>query len=123
MVTIAQRNSDQWSKYSEKRLADGNKKDVSRYQAVNLLNDETIEFRIFKGTLKQTSLFSAIEFCEAIVSYCEPSSRPIQWCLDSIRFCEFVSENRKRWPNLAEFIKTKWVAKWKDNNTDSTTEI
>lgn len=123
MTTIAQRNSDQWSKYSEKRLADSAKKDVSRYQAVNLLNDETIEFRIFKGTLKQSSLFSAIEFCEAIVSYCQPSSRPIQWCLDSIRFCGFVSENRKLWPHLSEFIKTKWITKWKDNNTDSTTEI
>jgi hypothetical protein len=40
-----------------------------RYEAVNVTPRHTIEFRIFKGTLKYESLVAAIEFVHALCEY------------------------------------------------------
>lgn len=39
---------------------------AGRYQAVNLENYNTIEIRIFRGTLNYVTLFAALELCEAL---------------------------------------------------------
>lgn len=44
---------------------------VTRYSALNLRNRDTIEFRIFRSTLKKENLFGALEFCDAIINYCD----------------------------------------------------
>jgi len=44
-----------------------------RYEAVNLTSRRTIEFRIFKGSLKYEAVIAAIEFCHAIVEFCKPA--------------------------------------------------
>lgn len=46
-----------------------NKDDGDRYRVVNLQNYNTIEIRLFKGTLKLETLYSAIEFVSNIVEY------------------------------------------------------
>lgn len=43
----------------------------NRYTAVNLTPRNTIEIRIFKGTLKRSTLFAALQLCDHIVSYCK----------------------------------------------------
>lgn len=40
-----------------------------RYQAVNLNNSETVEFRIFRGTLKRESLLAAIQLVSNMTRY------------------------------------------------------
>lgn len=40
-----------------------------RYEAVNVTPERTIEFRIFKGTLKYESLVAALEFVHALCEY------------------------------------------------------
>ena len=42
----------------------------SRYSALNLNNESTIEFRFFRGTLKKESFLSAIELTYNICSWC-----------------------------------------------------
>ena len=42
-----------------------------RYQAVNLTNRNTIEIRIFRGTLKHTSIIAALQLLDTILDYCE----------------------------------------------------
>ena len=41
-----------------------------RYQAVNLTNRRTIEFRFFRGTLDYTTFIAAIQFLEVLIAYC-----------------------------------------------------
>lgn len=40
-----------------------------RYQAVNLTNDETVEFRIFRGTLKRTTLIASLQLVSNLTRY------------------------------------------------------
>lgn len=42
------------------------KNSVSRYAAINLENDHTVEIRIFRGTLKPDTFFAALEFVFAL---------------------------------------------------------
>lgn len=44
-------------------------KSKGRYQAVNLQNPSTVEFRIFKGTLKHTTFIAALQFVVVISEY------------------------------------------------------
>ncbi len=46
---------------------------AERYQAINFQNNQTIEFRIFKGTLKEESIYAYIAFCDYVTSYCKAS--------------------------------------------------
>ena len=41
---------------------------LGRYCAVNLCNYKTIEFRIFRGTLKYNTLIAALQFVDEICS-------------------------------------------------------
>ena len=45
-----------------------------RYQAVNLRNSETIEFRLFNGTLKKDTLFATLEMVSNICEYAKAHS-------------------------------------------------
>lgn len=49
-----------------------------RYQALNLTNRNTIEFRIFRGTLKYETFMASIELVNNIVTLCSDLSIPIQ---------------------------------------------
>jgi len=41
-----------------------------RYEAINLTGLETIEFRIFRGSLKFEAVIAAVEFCHGLLEYC-----------------------------------------------------
>jgi hypothetical protein len=43
--------------------------DDGRYQAVNLTNRNTVEFRFFRGTLNIETLFAALQFIDFIIEY------------------------------------------------------
>jgi hypothetical protein len=43
--------------------------DEGRYQAVNLTNRNTVEFRFFRGTLNIETLFAALQFIDFIIDY------------------------------------------------------
>ena len=44
-------------------------KDKGRYQAVNLNNYNTVEFRIFRGTLKYNTFIASLQFVSTLVRY------------------------------------------------------
>ena len=109
MSVIAGRTSDQWARMKQKsKLSDGAKKNPMRYEAVNLQNANTIEFRIFKGTLKKESVFKAIEFCAALVAFCSCASRSIRDTMMRSELTEFIRLNKKTYPHLAAFLEAKW---------------
>jgi len=47
---------------------------TARYEMINTLNRATIEFRIFRGTLKLESLLAAIEFSNAVINWAAQTS-------------------------------------------------
>lgn len=41
-----------------------------RYKAINLCNSHTVEFRIFKGTLKANTILASIQWIDTLIKYC-----------------------------------------------------
>lgn len=72
--SVARRYDTGYCHVSEKKLGTAHKDNGNRYQAVNLCNSRTIEFRIFRGTLRYASVMAAIELANAIVSFCDSGS-------------------------------------------------
>ena len=76
-----------------------------RYHALNLTNEATIEFRIFRGTLNPLAIKATVELCETLVRFCMGHTTPqIQACTwgDIIATC-----NR---PELAEYCAKRNIA-------------
>jgi len=105
-----------------------------RYEAVNLCNKDTIEFRIFKGTLKRESVFKALEFCDSLVKFCLPANNSISYCRSKENYIEYVKVNKKMYPHLWAFICAKFLGKETDqtkkfgfavcsNKTDNTQDL
>lgn len=55
-----------------------NKHGTGRYMALNLENDATIEFRLFRGTLKYETFMASVEFVNNIVTLCSDLSIPLK---------------------------------------------
>lgn len=74
-----------------------------RYLAVNLQNDKSVEIRIFRGTLNDSSFFKNIEFVQALYDYTKSiSDKDIN--LQS--FLTFIKDNNE-YPYLRKFITDK----------------
>jgi hypothetical protein len=76
-----------------------------RYEVVNVANSETIEVRIFKGSLRLERVLSDIEFVHAVVEFTRNmkvshKDKPFSWS----RFVKFVVENDTQYPNLSTII-------------------
>ena len=70
---LARRYSTGYCNIKEKKIGNGIHTSFDRYEAVNLTNPNTIEFRIFRGSLKYEAVVAAIEFCHAILEFCRPA--------------------------------------------------
>jgi len=109
---IAGRKANTYSTYQKKGHSEavkyiGNLGRASRYEAVNLVNKDTIEFRIFKGTLKRESFYKAIEFCDALIKFCDTAIHGITYCRNKENFIDFVVKRQKDYPHLYAFICAK----------------
>jgi hypothetical protein len=80
-----------------------------RYEAVNLCNRHTIEFRIFKGTLKKESFFKCLEFCDALIRFCNTNYFGLKGCKRVDNFIKYVTLYKKEYPNLFAYICAKWL--------------
>ena len=104
---IAGRTDSGYAKIkSGKTLENGSKCSGDRYEAVNLTNKNTIEFRIFRGTLKKESLFKDLVFTEAIIDYCS-QAKTLEQSISRTGFVRFIKEKGK-WPHLLAFIQARW---------------
>jgi len=71
--TIAQRSQNSYCRRQDKKLADGQRTGADRYQAVNVTR-HTVEFRIFRGSIRPERVMKNVEFVDAVIHYCEDSS-------------------------------------------------
>jgi len=61
-----------------------------KYVAVNVLKERTIEFRIFRGSLKYMAVMAAVEFTNAVVEFCRPGN-PEGFNLKAPAFLDFIA--------------------------------
>jgi hypothetical protein len=102
--TIAGRSLKQWACIETgKKLSDGKKLSPNRYVALNV-RDETVEIRIFRGTLKPESFYKNMEFYDALIAFCAPSTHGIKDIETPAAFLRFVQTHRKTYPHLHEFL-------------------
>ncbi len=88
---------------SARAILDKAKKgNCGRYAAVNLMNYSTVEFRMFRGTLKINTFIATLEFVNAIIEtalyYSEEELHKLSWS-------EFV--RRLKEPELIQYLKER----------------
>jgi len=68
-----------------------NKHSTDRYEALNITNVETVEFRIFRGSLRYESVMAALEFVNSLMTFCTPGS---------VSLSNFHADGYKSWIQL-----------------------
>lgn len=106
MTAIARRYGQAATGYC--RIKDKSKigkahKSEDRYEAVNVTPRNTIEFRIFKGSLKYESVISAVEFTNAMVEFTKPYSGYGCNDMKSDCFLEFIN---KKMPQETQTLRS-----------------
>lgn len=103
-------NLDRWaaryatiSDSAQKTYKDAKNKHLGRYVAVNLTNSATIEFRIFRGTLKYKTMLAALQLTDEI---CRIAISHDDEALESMSWSDFVLQLRDK-PELIEYLKSK----------------
>lgn len=112
--TIAGRNSNSYTNFQRKRMATAATRTGFKYEAVNLEHSASLEFRIFKGTLRAQSFFKALEFVLALSEFCR-STFNVRKAMALSTFIRYVNENASKYPNLDSFIQNRWYGK-RDRN-------
>lgn len=106
---LAGRSSARWACFNDKgslvnKVKHG-QQDNGRYSAVNTENYNTLEVRVFKGSLKKERVLSAMEFVTAAVEYTRDlkvngTNKALSWS----KFVAYVVANEGEYPNLLSKI-------------------
>jgi len=64
------------------------KHSTERYEALNVTNPDTIEFRIFRGSLRYESVMAALEFVNSLLTFCTPGE---------VSLTQFTAIGFKQW--------------------------
>lgn len=78
---------------------------LDRREALNLLPDNTVEFRIFKGTLNKVKFYQALEFADAVTEFAKSGISSIVDVQGLGPFFRFVASRAKEYPHLNEFCR------------------
>lgn len=89
---IARRYAEGYCKIKEKKLESAHQSS-DRYEAINITPRHTIEFRIFKGSLKYESVIAAVEFCNALCEFSALSSTNDVNSLSGDNFIDFINND------------------------------
>lgn len=118
ITTIAGRSGNVYCSYDKdmkysavKRIQSRNLSRSNRYEAINLVNRDTIEFRIFKGTLKKESFFKALEFCDSLIQFSMPGNNGILFCREWENYLKYIESRAKDYPHLWAFLCAKFLKK------------
>ena len=67
---LARRGSGDYTSFVQKELKRGENRNGSRHEAVNFTYD-TVELRLFRGTLRLNTFYATLEMADAIVRFCK----------------------------------------------------
>lgn len=76
-----------------------------RYSTVNLLNDDTVEFRLFASTLNADCLIMRLEFVSALCNFVK--MRSYANMEDIKAFVAYVNKEKATYPILNSYLKTE----------------
>lgn len=112
---IAGRSSTRYASFGDKgnlvqKVKHGNQEN-GRFSAVNTDNRDTIEIRVFRGSLRRERVLSAIEFVHASVEYTRDmkvtsENRALSW----IKFTGYVASNSELYPNLVTIMSESFAS-------------
>ena len=85
-------------------LESAKKSDNGRYTAVNLCNQHTIEFRLFRGSLRYQTLIATMQLVEEI---CKTAKLFTDEAMQSLSWQDFVKEKCKQYPELITYLKLR----------------
>ena len=88
--------------HTPKEILDKAKSSSNRYVAVNLCNYHTIEFRLFRGTLKLNTILATLQLVNRI---CDVAQNLTDQELQSLSWSEFVSNIDH--PELIQYLKER----------------
>lgn len=74
METFARRSFFEYAKHVPSTTIPSSLKAVDRYEAFNVTPGKTVEFRLPRGTTKETTIVATVEFCYALIRFCESAS-------------------------------------------------
>lgn len=104
---------------SPKAIMDKVKKsNFGRYCAVNLCNYSTIEFRIFRGTLKLNTFIATLQFVNKV---CELCTTETEEAIETMSWSEFVNSVTE--PELIQYLKERNLYNEDDDSTDAEEDI
>ena len=114
MLRFSRRNGQQMEKWASRYGKKDDPKEVlksaktsckGRYTCVNLTNDSTIEFRMFRGTLRYTTLIAAIQLVDKI---CDAAASLSDEQIKSMTWSEFASGiSQQTMPELILYLKQR----------------
>lgn len=101
---LAGRPANHYCYKAEKKVEDA-LNPQSRYEALNLMNNQTIEFRLFASSNKLEEICSRIEFCVAVTDYCGYCDlESLDW--DSFMEWLYISSPKDMYFYLKEWVET-----------------
>lgn len=103
---VARRSSSRWASVTPKtkQQAERDLRGNDKYVAVNTNHATTLEFRIFKSTVSQATICTAIEFVAAVCGFAGETTNLID-LVDPNRLALYITEHRRAYKNLARWIK------------------
>lgn len=111
MTRLGGRDSDRWATFdgTDRKIMPYIKGQMHphRYEAVNFCNNNTLELRFFKGSLRAKRLLSALELTHAVATYTGiiDSNDAINGALHWSPFASWVTEMASEdYPNLVHYI-------------------
>lgn len=111
---IAGRNSTHYASFQDKgnlvRKVKYGSQNNGRYSAVNTDNNDTLEVRVFRGSLRKERVLSALEFVHACAEYTRDlpvngKNRALTW----LHFTAYVSNNAETYPNLSTIMSESFA--------------
>lgn len=110
---IARRKETHWAQYKKNNgqpLKDiYGKSNGSRYQAVNFENTNTVEFRLFRGTLKYGTLMATLEIVDVLVHWAKQVSISDILATKNafLNFTQYVTANGELYSNAINYLNAK----------------
>lgn len=109
ITTIAQRQSEAYSRiYHKDSTQCSDRAGVgTRHDAINTLNRDTIEIRIFSSIVDRDIIFKNIEFAHAMVKFCNEykGETPLNHAINYKEFVQYLFDNKKEYPSLVKFLE------------------
>ena len=113
LLTFSRRSADNMSRWASRygisdtaknTYENAKKTHLGRYVAVNLENDATVEFRLFRGTLKYDTFIAALQLVSDI---CHLAVRSSDEDFEQLSWAEFIAKIPLEHQELIEYLKEK----------------